>query len=118
MQASTAKFGSMWSSLSPAQQSVVAQHRFSLCQDEFVQEGGLTAITYKHTVSQKSEKITIAGTSDRVRAIAINAVLGLESHDPQTLSVTMHWYVDGAQWRWALSSTQLAAYQRNSCPIF
>lgn len=117
-QASTGDFGSMWNSLAPTQRSGVARNRFSLCQNEFTQEGGLTAITYKRTVSQKPRTITIAGTSERVRAIAINAVLGLESHDPQTLSVTLAWYADGTQWRWMLTATQLAAYHRNTCPAF
>ncbi|MBO0863538.1 MAG: hypothetical protein J2P16_00500 [Mycobacterium sp.] len=116
--ASTGEFAAMWSSLAPAQQAAVAKRRFSLCQNEFVQEGGLTAITYKRTVSKKPGTIVIPGTSDRVQAVAIDAVLGLESHDPQTLSVTVAWYVDGSQWRWVLTNAQIAAYQRNSCPTF
>lgn len=106
----------MWQTLAVGQQSAAREHKFAFCQLDSLQQGGFTSVGYQKTVSRVPSDITVAGTTQRVHSTAITAELALDGRHPQTRTVTVHWFTDGAAWRWSLDASAVRAYQRGQCP--
>jgi hypothetical protein len=110
------QYGTMWRTLATAQRSLVPERRFAECQRDTLQQGGFVSIKYRRTVSRTDVDLIVPGTTRRVHSQRITAQVSLDGREPQMRTITMNWFADGADWRWALNGASVRAYRHDTCP--
>jgi hypothetical protein len=114
----SAQYDQQWQGLVPAQQAVVPQATYELCNEEAyvgtnVGNDPPSAI-YLDTVAQRRVSLPLPGhPTPLTPATLVSAKIEVGK---MVSTITLTWFqIDGA-WRWALSNAAVASYRASSCP--